>query len=374
VLAVLVAGGAALLREQRATRARLEALAREVAASEARVAGLERELAEQRRQLAGQRDELAHLSRLTREARRDPERLLRVERRVQALASEAVAGERLIRQYGAGVALREATFTFADATGRAVRHAGTDPQGRPRRAAPGAPRMTVEGEGPLVHHAVLGTGFLVEREGAVLASRHLVEPAEHEDAFAAMLEQGWSPRLARVRAFFPDLAAAVPLEVVRVSRVADVALLRGPPAPAAVPVLRLDRSGRGAAPGRPVVLMGYPAGVDLLLARTDAAVRRAIMGEGGAEPPPADLGTLLDRLSRHHLIRPFVAWGHLVDVDARQLALDAGTAVGGSGGPVLSTDGQVIGILEAVTGDLDELRLGVPVRFAHALLRPREGP
>jgi hypothetical protein len=86
-----------------------------------------------------------------------------------------------------------------------------------------------------------------------------------------------------------------------------------------------------------------------------------------------DIPELLERLSRLKQIRPYPTWGRLADWQAHQLAHDAATSVGGSGGPIFATSGLVIGLTTAMVRDLDGAALGVPIRAALPLLGAREG-
>jgi S1-C subfamily serine protease len=58
----------------------------------------------------------------------------------------------------------------------------------------------------------------------------------------------------------------------------------------------------------------------------------------------------------------------LADSQPHQLAHDAGTGMGGSGGPIFAVSGRVIGLNTAVARDFDSAALGVPIREAKALL------
>jgi hypothetical protein len=48
--------------------------------------------------------------------------------------------------------------------------------------------------------------------------------------------------------------------------------------------------------------------------------------------------------------------------------------MGGSGGPIFGTSGQVIGVTQAVLPDVDGIAFGVPARHGLALFRGRPFP
>ncbi|HEX4580787.1 MAG TPA: hypothetical protein VH139_01945, partial [Acidobacteriaceae bacterium] len=56
--------------------------------------------------------------------------------------------------------------------------------------------------------------------------------------------------------------------------------------------------------GSPVILLGYPTGVDAILARTGAATLQAIAASSKGDPKQ-----VMEELARHHLIKPIVTQG-----------------------------------------------------------------
>jgi S1-C subfamily serine protease len=129
---------------------------------------------------------------------------------------------------------------------------------------------------------------------------------------------------------------------------------------AAVP---LDRSGRGAVTGQPVVLVGFPAGVEAILAKTDAAVARSVLDGAGT-----DTGRIVEALAARGLVRPSTTQGHIVDVTDTDVVFDAPTTQGGSGGPLLNRNGVVIGVTYAVLSRFAGNSFAVPIGRALPLL------
>jgi S1-C subfamily serine protease len=303
-----------------------------------------------------------------REIRRD--QLDSIERMIRALEMERDAGERIITAYASGVPLIQGVVVYEDGTGRPLRYLRVDGTDRPAWGLYGGPRMSADGQGPIVRTTFLGTGFLVSREGAILTSRHVARPWEADPSLVDLLErEGVKPRVAQLRAFFPGVAVPVSLSPVRASGTRDLIVLRGKP-PRSAAVLALDSEGEDAVPGRPVIVLGYPAALELLLARLDPALLRTLIGSDVTEigDETVDIPALLERLSQLKQIRPYPTWGRLADRRPHQLAHDAGTSVGGSGGPIFATSGRVIGLNTAVARDFDGAALGVPIREAMAPL------
>jgi S1-C subfamily serine protease len=340
-----------------AERDRLEALRAETSGGLA-------ELATERDRLKRRLDEaVAAAAARAEEARRLRAQLGRAEARLRTLEEERAAGERIIGRYAGGVAFLLGSVTFADAAGRPLRYAAVDEDGLPLRDPFGNPRLTREGDGPVVAVSLGGTAFLVSRDGALLTNRHVVEPWARDENVAPLVAAGFRPTVQQLRAFFPDRPAPYAAQVARLSDRGDLALLRVGLAGAAVPVLDLDRTGQAAVAGRPVILMGYPAGLEALLARLDPATAAEVL-----RGRRVDFQAVAEELARRRLIRPSTTRGYLSDVQPHQVTYDALTAAGGSGGPLFDQRGLVIAVNFAVLREFPGANYGVPIRLALDLL------
>jgi S1-C subfamily serine protease len=109
--------------------------------------------------------------------------------------------------------------------------------------------------------------------------------------------------------------------------------------------------------------MGYPTGVEGILARANSDVAQKIAS--GAQ----DASQVMSRIASQRLIRPTTTQGHIGDVLKDKIVYDAATTSGGSGGPLFNRDGKVIGINFAVLKDFGGSNLAVPVRYATDLLK-----
>lgn len=289
--------------------------------------------------------------------------------RLETLEKESAVGERIIREYGAGVCLIQASFGFYDDSGRPLRIA-VDDAGEPARDANGSLQLSLDGDGPTHTVDVLGTGFLVDRRGLIITNRHVGEPWWKDETAIALAKRGLHPRLNIFRAFFPRLEGPVELHMERISDTTDLSLLRVDLPKAKIPpTLPLDQTGKGAVPGKPVVVVGYPTGLEAILAKADQPLVESLLEKAGTHSDQ-----LADALSRKGLIRPSTTQGHIGDVTKSDIVFDAPTTSGGSGGPIFNQDGVVIAVEYAVLQRFGGNAFGIPVRNVLALLKPEKKP
>jgi S1-C subfamily serine protease len=168
-----------------------------------------------------------------------------------------------------------------------------------------------------------------------------------------------------LRAFFPREASPFELVMERHSEKADLALLRTDLRGRKIPVLPLAGDGAAAVAGQPVVLVGYPTGLEAILAKADSALVRQILAAHGTDPL-----RVTEALSKKGLIRPSTTQGHIGDVTKTDIVFDAPTTAGGSGGPVFSKAGLVVAVEYAVLEKFGGNSFGVPIRYARNLLAP----
>ena len=81
-----------------------------------------------------------------------------------------------------------------------------------------------------------------------------------------------------------------------------------------------------------------------------------------------DFWEVAARLSRAGHVTPLATRGIVGQVTTQSVVYDAETTSGGSGGPVLSLDGQVVAVNAAVVPEFGGSNLGVPAARARELL------
>ena len=284
-----------------------------------------------------------------------------LEARLRVLETDQEQMPEVLVRARAAVAYVRAAYTFVDDLGRPLRHVLNE-AGEPIADAQGVPLVDLAGTGPIAVTEYCGTAFLVGRHGELLTNRHIAEPWWEDEDSAPLLAAGLHPVFLRLRAFFEERAEPVPLEVLRVHE-EDIALVRTIDwTPGAEP-LSLLRESQRLEEGRRVILIGYPTGLDAMLAKLDIAEKArleiATKGDGYA---------MTELLARSNQLRASVTSGYLWEVLPNTLVYDARTAPGGSGGPLLDGHGNVVGVNEAYLPSFQGGNYAVPIQFGRLLL------
>lgn len=288
-----------------------------------------------------------------------------VEERLQRLETEGTVAQTIIQSYEPSVCLIHVVVGFRDRiTGLKLRYAGVTSAGEPVTDEHNNPLVSVTGDGPEVHLDVFGTGFLVSEKGQILTNHHVAEPWWNDDDLKDMTGQGVDPVLVEMTGYFPGSSQGISMSTEKISSDADVALLKGNISDPKIKQIAFAEGHRSAVSGRPVVLLGYPTGLDAILARTGEETLRSI-----ATATKGDPKQVVEELARRHLIRPVVTQGHIGDVLPDKIIYDAQTTSGGSGGPLFNSEGRVIGINFAMVRDFGGSNFAIPIAYGKSLLK-----
>jgi len=285
--------------------------------------------------------------------------------RLNRIEGESKIAQGIIRSYARSVCLLHVSMAFRDkGSGSRVHYAGMNQKGEPITDSEGKPILELEGRGPEVRLDFFGSAFLVSSDGRMLTNRHVVEPWWKNDELAGVAEEGMEAILADIECYCPDAPRPLRTSVDKISDEADLAAVRVTLDDSKRAPLMLDTRSAGAVSGTPVVLMGYPTGLDAILARTDDDTVHKIVASSGGSPTG-----IMTALASRKLIRPITTQGHLGDILADKLVYDAQTTSGGSGGPLFNEDGKVIGVNYAILKGFGGSNFGIPIRFAEPLLK-----
>src|SRR6266481_5338728 len=314
-------------------------------------------IAEQQAQLAAQQEELKRANSL----------LGNLVTSNNAMLKTLSLGELLRADYGGGVCLISGSYMFVEAgTGRPLRYPETqaNESGGTVQNGTEAPVLTPEGHGAIAEYEFVGTGFHVGA-GFVVTNRHVVQPWQ-ADPRAQTLNSSvkGQPRLKKLMAFFPGSTQPIVLRFKQAGQREDVAVctIDAKDLPPKVPVLPLEKDSDSVAIGKLVVTMGYPSGLDRLLALLDENEARQIQARYGS------VESQLNYLAQTRRIQPLTTQGNITDLDANKIVYDARTGEGGSGGPLFGPSGRVIGITNAIFTENTASNFAVPIRPAVALL------
>jgi DNA-binding response OmpR family regulator len=289
-------------------------------------------------------------------------RLKQTDSRIGKLENESRIAQEIVRDYSNSVCLIYAIVGFHDRkSGARLMFAGLDANGNPLADDKGNVAVTTEGGSRPVYLHVFGSGFLIDTAGHILTNHHVLQPWWHNAQAIPVPSDTFEPTIESMWAYFPGYETPMPLHVHGLSEdfdlgLASVDLPQSRPRP-----VTIDQ--QAAISGSPVVLIGYPTGVQGILARIDEPTLKQIARAAGN-----DTEGLVRELARRKLIRPLVTQGHLGVVGPDQLVYDAQTTHGGSGGPVFDSNGKVIGVNFAVLSDFSGSNFAVPISRAASLL------
>lgn len=284
--------------------------------------------------------------------------------RLQTLEARSEAARRVIGMARPAVAFLQGSYGLRDkASGDMLRHV-VDADGVPLLQPNGKPFLSLLGEGPVAEVQFNGTGFVLKEPRLVVTNRHVARPWDENPS----LRMGISvlePVMIRFIAYFPGRSDPVPLRLLRVNEAVDLAVLEPENGEALPPGLALAE--RPPAAGDGVIVMGYPTGLMSLLAQSGAAFIGELQKSGDT-----DFWSVAAKLSEAGLISPLASRGIVGQATEATVVYDAETTYGGSGGPVLTLEGEVIAVNTAIMPEFGGSNLGLPVRHVRDLLSVRD--
>ncbi len=281
--------------------------------------------------------------------------------RLEALEQSRKASARAIASATPFVMFLQGAYAFRETeTGRFLRYLAS-PDGQPLVDVRGNPRLTLEGDGPIAEKRYTGTGFVLANGGRIVTNRHVAIPWESDANLTALGGRGLQPEFTRFVAYMPGRVEALPVELVQASDEADVAVLAFKGAKPEVPGLEL--SSVTLTPGDNVIVLGYPTGLRAMLAQAGKSFVMKIREAG-----ETNFWKVAERLSENAFIQPLASQGIVAKVTVATIVYDADTAKGGSGGPVMDSNGRVVGVNAAILPEYGGSNIGVPLEKLRQLL------
>jgi S1-C subfamily serine protease/CheY-like chemotaxis protein len=283
--------------------------------------------------------------------------------RLKTLETEGKVAETVVHTYSPSVCLLHVVVEFLDKQSGKPIQIAVDGLGKPIVDDAGMVQLDSGGPGPHLQIDVFGTGFLVRKDGRIVTNHHVAEPWWNNDELKDLIDRGASAYVISYRAYFPGSAEGIAAKLDKISSDADVAVLRlETPAPPKASLLELDDRHEATISGEPVVLIGYPTGIEGILARAGSDVAQKITDT-------KSVTRIVSQLASEQLIRPTTTQGHIGDILQDKIVYDAATTSGGSGGPLFNRSGKVIGVNFAILKGFGGSNLAVPVRYANELLK-----
>jgi S1-C subfamily serine protease len=283
--------------------------------------------------------------------------------RLKTLETEGKVAETVVHTYSPSVCLLHVVVEFLDRQSGKPIQIAVDQLGKPIVDDQGMVQLDSGGPGPHLQIDVFGTGFLVRKDGRVVTNHHVAEPWWNNEELKDLVDRGASPYVISYRAYFPGSSDGISAKLDKISSDADVAVLKlETAAPAKATLLELDDRHEASVSGDPVVLIGYPTGIEGILARAGSDVAQKITDT-------KSVTRIVSQLASEQLIRPTTTQGHIGDILQDKIVYDAATTSGGSGGPLFNRSGKVIGVNFAILKGFGGSNLAVPVRYANDLLK-----
>jgi S1-C subfamily serine protease len=214
---------------------------------------------------------------------------------------------------------------------------------------------------PQIRMRISGTGFLVG-DGLLATNRHVAEPWYGDPDAKGLMDNGATGVLENLIVFFPNSPKPLRLLPGSISRTSDLAVLRIENSEVTRALAVLPLANLAGPAGQLVMVIGYPLGTQGLVAKSPSEVYERLAYRHN------DIETV-NKLAAMSLIRPSTTYGHLGDVIGDKIVYDAPSAHGGSGGPVLNSKGEVIGVNFAYMDGFSGSTLGISVDCLRPLLK-----
>lgn len=285
--------------------------------------------------------------------------------RLKALELRSEASARVVSESLPAVVFLQGSYGFRETSSGLMLRYIVDEEGEVLKSDFGQPLVSLEANGPVAERQFTGTGFIVGEKKALVTNRHVALPWENDAGIEMLAHQGLKPEMIKFIFYVPGSPKAGEIELVRVSENADLAVLRY--INGDKPENFLSLAAKPATAGDEIVVMGYPTGLRSMLAQSGETFIKELQASGDME-----FWSVAARLAENRLIVPLASRGIIGQMTLATIVYDAETTHGGSGGPVLNTDGAVVAVNTAILPEFGGANLGVPVSKVRELLRESE--
>jgi serine protease Do len=282
--------------------------------------------------------------------------------RLAALERRSQASARVVAESISSTVFLQGAYGFREKSSGKMLRQVVDEDKRPILSPIGQPLITLEGDGPIAERQYTGTGFAVGDGGVLVTNRHVALAWENDADVASLTSQGFEPVMIKFIAYLPAKKMAIPVELIQASENADLAILRLKGM--TEPIHGLTLAGAPPSLGDEVIVMGYPTGLRSMLAQSGEAFIAELQKSGDTE-----FWSVGARLAAKGYIAPLASRGIVGQATQATIVYDAETTHGGSGGPVLDINGQVVAVNAAILPEYGGSNLGVPISKVRNLLK-----
>ncbi|MEX0346377.1 MAG: serine protease [Rhizobiaceae bacterium] len=281
--------------------------------------------------------------------------------RLTWLEERSTASARVIRQSQNSVFLVQAAYGFRSKESQAMLRQVLGPDGKPLLLPNGLLMLSLDGDGPVAERQSISTAFALRRDGILVTNRHVAFPWEQDAIATTMSERGLEPILLKLIVYAPGHAEPLVASLRSVSDADDLALLQAESIPNES--VGLELADQEPQPGQEIIVMGYPTGLRSLLAQAGSEFVELLQKERDL-----DFWNIAKRLAEAGRIVPLASRGIIGRSGAENIVYDAETTHGGSGGPVLDSNGKVIAVNTAILPEYGGSNLGIPSNRIRRLL------
>ncbi len=283
------------------------------------------------------------------------QRIVTASDRLSKLEHLSTATQRIIAESAPSVLFLQGSYGFKDESSGRMMHMMVNSAGQPMQFPNGLPMLSPDGKGPVAERQFVGSGFLVGDKGYLVTNRHVALPWELDGNTKLLALRGFVPVLTKLVAHRPGSTEGEEVVFVEASNETDLALLKYVDPKERPEGLKVAKK---APPlGDEITVMGYPTGLRALIAQAGTSFIEALQSEGDTE-----FWSVAARLAKSGFIYPLASRGIVGRSTLERVVYDAETTHGGSGGPVLNSNGEVIAVNTAIIPEFGGSNLGVPAQ------------
>jgi len=263
--------------------------------------------------------------------------------------------QRISRETAASVALIIGDYIWTDPTGRRpLRYKGLDKNGVYLRDQDGRESVAFEADGPIVVREFQGTGFLIDSEH-VLTGGFVLAPWAADPLLDESENPELIPSIRTLHAYLPGVTKALNLKIGRAAESADAVVCVVDGGVVSGHGLVLSRSEKEQA-GEPILLLGYPGGIEILASRVPDDVHYELYKFG--RPSMDETAQLLAAKGYiHPIAMPSRVSGQTED----RIFFETLDSTGTTGGPIMNSRGQVIAISQSTHTAYPSFNMAVSV-------------